>query len=83
VEELNPNKVGIAVRCQICDRRKAPVGRSVAAEMANSLCGPMGCKGYYLKPLSGSLWPGESEADFGYPVADTGTVVNNTPSGKD
>jgi len=33
------------------------------------------CRGYREVPLSGSLWPGESEADFGYPVNDDGTEI--------
>jgi hypothetical protein len=25
------------------------------------------CEGYYAEPLPGCLWPGETDADFGYP----------------
>lgn len=73
-ESLNPNKVGIAVECVVCHRRKTPRGRSAPLEMANSLC-DHGCPGYDQEPRAGSLWPGESEADFGYPVGNDGSRV--------
>lgn len=60
-------KVGIALECVVCHLRKKPVGRSAPLEMANSLCDHE-CPGYYQDPLPGSLWPGESDVDFGYPV---------------
>ena len=44
--------------CTVCGLRKSPRGRSVAAEMANGLCGP-DCPGYYQEPKSGHLWPEE------------------------
>lgn len=69
---LNPRKVGVAVTCRTCGQRKAPVGRSVPLMMY--LCDHE-CQGYREEPRAGSLWPGESEADFGYPVADVGTEV--------
>ena len=69
---LSATKVGLAVECRICGMRKAPVGRSVADAMANSLCN-YECPGNNQEPRSGSLWPGESEADFGYPVGTVGT----------
>jgi hypothetical protein len=31
------------------------------------------CPGYRQPPYAGSLWPGETEAEFGYPVGDDGT----------
>jgi hypothetical protein len=69
---LDPNKVGVAVECAVCGRRKQPVGRDA----------PMGwygctfeCSGYRQEPYPGSLWPGESEADFGYYVNDRGTTA--------
>jgi len=31
------------------------------------------CAGYYEAPHVGSLWPGETDADFGYPCGDDGT----------
>lgn len=71
-ETLSATKVGIAVDCAVCHRRKKPTGRSAALEMASSLCDHE-CPGYGQEPLPGSLWPGESEADFGYPVGTVGT----------
>lgn len=44
--------------CAVCKQRKAPRGRSVAAEQSNSLCG-WDCDGYNRDPRSGHLWPGE------------------------
>lgn len=48
--------------CVVCHRRKAPLGRSVAAEMAGGLC-DHDCGGYYKDPKPGHLWPGELERD--------------------
>lgn len=33
------------------------------------------CVGYDLAPFVGSLWPNESEAQFGYAVSDIGIRV--------
>lgn len=71
-------RVGIAVTCAVCRRRKKPVGRSAADEMANSLCDHE-CEGYQREPFVGSLWPGESEEDFGYPVGMHGTIDAGQP----
>ena len=71
---VNPGKVGIAVKCAVCHRTKAPRGRSVSPYMASSLCADE-CAGYRLAPLPGSLWPREFEADFGYPVEDNATEL--------
>lgn len=70
--KLNPRKIGIRVSCQICGRAKQPVGRS--APMQSDFC-DFECYGYSLLPNIGSLWPGESEADFGFHVADTATEI--------
>jgi len=70
---LNPRKIGVAVECTTCKQRKAPRGRS--APLGLHLCTLMTCDGYDQEPLPGSLWPGESEADFGYKVGDAGTKV--------
>ena len=70
-------KVGISIYCTVCGRRKAPRGRSVPDAMASGLCtmGPdFQCPGYDEDPRVGSLWPGETEEDFGYPVGSFGTV---------
>ncbi len=70
--KLNAYKVGIRVKCAVCGAIKAPVGRSVP--FGSFYC-DRNCTGFYLEPGSGCLWPGESEADFGYPVADVGTEM--------
>jgi hypothetical protein len=63
-------KVGIAVYCEMCNRQKAPIGRS--APMGCELCDD-DCEGYRDDPKPGSLWPGETEEDFGYPVGPNAT----------
>lgn len=60
-------KVGIAVTCSFCGRRKKPRGRSAPYETGGSLCDD-GCLGYDLHPYPGDLWPGETEEEFGFPV---------------
>ncbi len=45
-------KVGEAVDCTVCHRRKKPVGRSAPIEAANSMC-DSDCLGYYLDPMVG------------------------------
>ena len=70
---LNPKKIGVTVRCETCKREKCPHGRS--APLGLSYCHDDECTGYKYKPKSGCLWPGESEADFGYPVCDDGVEV--------
>ncbi len=68
--DLDPNKVGALVRCAHCGIQKQPVGRS--AGIHAYYCDHE-CPGYYESPRPGSLWPGESEVDFGYAVGDAGT----------
>lgn len=63
-------KVGICVECKVCGQMKKPFGRS--APMGTCYCDDE-CKGYCQEPYPGSLWPGESEDDFGYPVSPNGT----------
>ena len=65
-------KIGIKVTCVVCGDMKKPVGRS----------GPPGaeyctdeCSGYRQPPYPGSLWPGETEAEFGFPVSDDATKL--------
>ena len=72
---LDPNKIGVFVRCVTCGLMKKPVGRS-AGLMAH-YCDD-DCAGYRDKPLPGSLWPGETEAEFGFPVGDPGTQVSES-----
>jgi hypothetical protein len=67
-------KIGIAVDCTVCGQQKAPVGRS--APMGSLYC-TSDCRGYYLDPQVGSLWPRETEEDFGYPVQKAGTREAN------
>ena len=62
---MNKNYVGIAVRCHICRRTKAPHGRSVPDVTYASYCNH-NCEGYEYEPLPGCLWPGETSEDFGY-----------------
>lgn len=72
MEALNPNKYGISVQCKTCHHIKAPVGRSTPL---NTYYCDHECAGYYQEPLSGSLWPNESEADFGFYVGEVGTYT--------
>lgn len=46
------------VYCAECGLPKAPLGRSVAMEMANSMC-DFECPGYQLDPKPDCRWPGE------------------------
>lgn len=55
---------GSAVACNVCGQRKAPLGRGVP--LGSYLC-DRDCPGYAQTPAPGSLWPGESLAEFGYP----------------
>ena len=64
-------RVGVVVHCAECGRMKKPIGRS--APLGASQCDD-DCSGYGQRPYPGSLWPGESEADFGYPVGNNGTT---------
>ncbi len=68
---LRADKVGIRVRCAVCGATKKPMGRSTP--LGGYYCDPE-CKGYYEEPKPGSLWPGESEQEFGYPVGNDGTT---------
>lgn len=63
-------KRGIRVKCAVCGRDKRPIGRS--ASIQSYLCADE-CPGYDQAPYVGSLWPGETDADFGYPCGDHGT----------
>ena len=60
---------GIVVRCAYCGGMKKPIGRS--APLESSYCNDT-CPGYHNAPLPGSLWPGETEEDFGYPIGPHG-----------
>jgi len=71
-------KVGVVVYCLECHRMKQPRGRS--APMGPIYC-DSDCDGYEQDPQVGSLWPNETEEDFGYPVGDIGTEKINDPLG--
>lgn len=83
-ENLDPNKVGSVVTCAVCLAQKAPRGRSAVPFVR--YCKPhdfpedRGCPGYRQEPQVGDLWPGGSEADFGYPVSDHGTRIKEAPN---
>lgn len=70
-------KRGIRVTCATCGYMKKPIGRS--RPLGVVYCEPTlfelhdGCPGYYEDPKPGSLWPGETEQEFGYPVGVNGT----------
>lgn len=68
-ENLRTNVRGVEVECTVCHRTKCPRGRSAPAELR--MC-DYDCVGHNLDPQVGSLWPGESEADFGYAVGNVG-----------
>lgn len=71
LETLSADRVGVMVRCSVCGDVKKPIGRS--GPLGASYCDD-DCGGYRLQPYPGSLWWGESEADFGYPVGVHGTT---------
>lgn len=75
MEKLSNKKIGICIYCQECGKLKQPWGRSVPISTANIYCYHDNCEGWDKEPLSGSLFPGESEYDFGYPCSDNGTKI--------
>jgi hypothetical protein len=68
--ETMPTKRGIRVTCSTCRRTKQPIGRS--APLGFDYC-DWECPGYRLAPFVGSLWPGETDVDFGFSCSDQGT----------
>jgi hypothetical protein len=68
--QLSEARVGVAIDCAVCGYVKKPIGRSAPMELR--YCDD-DCPGYRQSPRPGSLWPRESEADFGYPVDRDGT----------
>ena len=66
-KELREDYFGYYVKCVTCGNTKPPIGRSVSP-MERSWCDSSSCKGYYEDPLPSSLFPGESESEFGYKV---------------
>ena len=69
MSELSKTKVGARLYCRACGQSKKPVGRS---EPIGPIYCDDDCDGYYKYPLPGSLWPGESEFDFGFAVGKQG-----------
>lgn len=72
---MNDNRlerVGIIVRCVACGRTKKPIGRSGPLEGGH--CDDE-CRGYRGDPYPGSLWPGETEGQFGFKVGEDGTTL--------
>ncbi len=63
-------RVGIRVRCEVCRRTKNPIGRS--GPLVADYC-DRDCPGYRQPPFVGSLWPGETEEEFGYSIGSDGT----------
>ena len=57
-----PDIEGRSVKCETCDKYKAPIGRSVAIAMAGSYCDDE-CTGYRDEPHPGWLFPGELWSD--------------------
>jgi len=62
-------KVGVQITCVMCGDMKKPVGRS--GPLGASYCDD-DCAGYRQPPYVGTLWPGETEADFGYAIGAHG-----------
>ena len=63
-------RIGISVTCAVCSNRKKPIGRSAPISWYGC---DQECPGYREAPYPGSLWPGETDEEFGYPVSDDGT----------
>lgn len=63
-------RIGIEVRCALCGHAKKPHGRS--APLSDYYCDDE-CPGYDAEPKPGCLWPGETEADFGYQICSHAT----------
>ena len=69
-------RVGIVVECAVCGDMKKPIGRS--GPLGASYC-DYECSGYACQPYPGSLWPGETSTEFGYPVGPDGTAIVDDP----
>jgi hypothetical protein len=64
-DTLRTDYFGYRVTCTTCGVTKKPWGRSVPLD---SYYCDSDCHGYMQEPLPSNLWPGESEADFGFKV---------------
>jgi len=49
-----------------------PGGRDIPAVIADSYC-TADCTGYLDEPRPGSLWPGETDEDYGFPCGTNAT----------
>ena len=65
---MKPTKRGVRVECAVCGQAKCPRGRDSPLDRCYHKC-----PGYSQDPQVGSLWPGETDADFGFPCSDVGT----------
>ena len=72
-----PERIGVLVKCLTCGYAKKPIGRS--GPLGASYCDDQ-CAGYREYPFPGSLWPGETESQFGYPVGNDGTKLADRSS---
>lgn len=70
-------RVGIAVKCTVCNMTKRPHGRS--APFGSFYCAE-DCEGYKLEPHVGCLWPRETEEDFGYSICHVATKTLKLPT---
>ena len=64
---LRTGIVGVYVKCKTCGRQKQPVGRGTYTNLCDA-----GCPGYRKDPKPGSLWPGESETQYGHTAGNDG-----------
>ncbi len=72
---MTATKRGVSVWCAECGQMKQPRGRSAGYASYCSL----ECTGYDKEPHVGSLWPGETDEDFGFACSDVGTEPVGEP----
>ena len=71
------NKRGVAVECAVCGHRKSPRG-PVCSRLACTCAMTTAQATRTSEPWPATaVWPGESEAEFGYSVADDGTTCEH------
>jgi len=70
------SKRGLRIECTTCRQQKQPRGRS--APLHGHYC-DRDCPGYTQDPQVGSLWPGETAEEFGFPCGDVGTTAEAKP----
>lgn len=71
-------KIGVKVTCPECGNPKKPVGRDEPPGGHMFLCVVDVCNGWWKPPYPGSLWPGEKEFDFGFPISEHGVREEKT-----